>query len=151
MALLLVDPFSAHARETDAQLWTQLTFNPRYPSGLRLFKEAPPRLGQNYSDFTDFIFRPAVGYQVNPAVSLWLEASKRRASVASNELFWNLNSTPSGPQAGFDQIRPYLGVSYRLSRQARVEMGYLAAFVNSPRDRPDRTLSVVPLSMKYSL
>lgn len=206
---------AAHADESDSQLWTQITFNKRFTSGVRLFAEVQPRLGENFNHWTQLVVRPAVGYQVTPKLSLWLGygwtpsffpeftgenrifqqalledrfhalslnnrfrleerfiehsggTSVRvrhqiRAShpirsgspwslVGYNELFWNLDSTPRGPQAGFDQDRVYLGTAYNLSKSARVEAGYLAAFVNPPRNRPDRRLDVLMITVNYNL
>jgi hypothetical protein len=203
------------AQQTDSQFWTLLTFNARYSNKYRLYVEAQPRLGQHYQRYTQFLFRPAVGYQLNKTVSLWLGygwtptfqptyinenrifqqvlvenrypgfdmqnrtrleqrsiegagetawrirhqirvakplgTGSRWQAVAYNELFWNLNSTPSGPQSGFDQNRPYVGMGYTINKHTRVELGYLAMFLNPPRNRPNRRLDTLVLSANYNL
>ncbi|MES2459816.1 MAG: DUF2490 domain-containing protein [Armatimonadota bacterium] len=80
-----------------------------------------------------------------------LDRQQRWAAVASNELFVNLNSTPSGPQSGFDQDRFYLGGAYNVNRHTRLELGYLASFINPPRNRPDRRLDVLLFTVNYNL
>lgn len=206
---------AAYADDFDSQWWTLLTFNARFRSGLRAYAEVQPRLGNNYTEFTQLIVRPAVGYQVNKNLSLWmgygwtptlapdyndehrvfqqalfenqytgfeminrsrleqrsiegagglswrlrhqirfvkpLEGTKRLSLVGMNELFWNLNSTPNGPQSGFDQTRPYLGLLYNVNKHTRFEVGYLIAYINPPRNRPNRHFDVLQLSVNYNL
>jgi hypothetical protein len=213
MLLLAVIPACAY--DTDSQLWAQFTLNGRYQNGLRIFAEVQPRQGDNYHRFSQFIVRPAVGYQATKKMSLWigygwtpsflpefnnehrffqqllfednyqrvgltnrtrleqrviegaggtsvrlrhsiraslpLDSKRRWAAVASNEVFVNLNSTPSGPQSGFDQDRFYLGGAYSINRHTRLELGYLASFINPPRHRPDRRLDVLLLTVNYNL
>jgi hypothetical protein len=79
-----------------------------------------------------------------------LDGQNRWGLVASDELFWNLNSTPRGPQSGFDQNRVFLGVSRTLDRHARVEVGYLASFVNPPRNAVDRRFDVLAVTMFFT-
>ena len=67
---------------------------------------------------------------------------RRWAVVAYDELFWNLNSVPNGPAAGFDQNRVFLGVSRVLNPQLRVETGYLLNQINAPSGSPNRQLNV---------
>lgn len=205
----------AHAEDADSQVWTQFTFNAKFPTGLRLFAEVQPRLGNNYRNFTQLVARPMIGYQVNRRMSVWmgyawaptfqpefngenrlfqqllfedrfpgldmnnrtrleersiegsggtevrlrhmvrlykpLGTKKLWGIAVYDELFWNLNSTPRGPEAGFDQNRVYLGGAYNISKHTRVELGYLASFINPPRHRPDRRFDVLMLTMNYNL
>jgi hypothetical protein len=80
-----------------------------------------------------------------------IDRGKRWAAVFSNELFWNLNTTPNGPEEGFDQNRAYFGFAYNTTAKMRVELGYLANFVNPPRARPERRLDVLMLTVNYNL
>lgn len=80
-----------------------------------------------------------------------LEKTKRWAAVFYNELFWNLNTTPNGPEEGFDQNRAYFGFAYQVTRRTRLELGYLANFVNPPRGRRDRRLDTLVLGIAYNL
>lgn len=84
-------------------------------------------------------------------ISKPLGRERRWAAIAYDELFWNLNSTLRGPQAGYDQNRVYVGAGYNTDRHTRVELGYLASFINPPRGRPDRRLDVLVLTVNYNL
>lgn len=208
-------PSPASADDFDSQFWTLLTFNARYRTGLRLYAEVQPRLGNNYKEFTQLIVRPAVGYQINKNLSLWLgygwtptlnpdynnehrifqqallehnltgvqmvnrirleersiegagglswrfrhqlrlvkplDKINRLSLVGANELFWNLNSTPRGPRSGFDQTRPFIGLGYNVNKHTRVEAGYLLAYINPPRNAPNRHFDVFQLTVNYNL
>jgi hypothetical protein len=85
------------------------------------------------------------------AVTPLSRRGRRWTAVASDELFWNLNGTPNGPTSGFDQNRAFLGASYGLSRQTRLEFGYLRADVNPPRNRPDRRLDVLMVTLNHTI
>jgi hypothetical protein len=80
-----------------------------------------------------------------------LRARSRWAGVFSNELFWNLNTTPTGPEEGFDQNRAFFGFAYNMDRHTRLELGYLANFINPPRARPNRRQDVLMLVFNYTL
>lgn len=80
-----------------------------------------------------------------------LDAADRWAAVFSNELFWNLNSTPGGPEAGFDQNRAYIGFAYNATQSTRIELGYMANFLNPPRGGEDRRLDILLLSVNFNL
>lgn len=80
-----------------------------------------------------------------------ITANKRWLAIFSDEVFWNLNTTPNGPEEGFDQNRAYFGVGYNTDRHTRIELGYLANFVNPPKDRPNRRLDVLMLTVNYNL
>ncbi len=204
----------SHAYDTDSQAWAQFTLNGKLKNGVRLYAEVQARQGENYHQFSQFIVRPAVGYQVTPKLSLWigygwtptfipnfknenrlfeqvlledrvgrvsltnrvrleerdiegaggtslrlrhqvraslpLDSQRRWSIVGFNELYYNLNSAGSGPQAGVDQDRVYSGISRTLSRHTRMDVGYVAAFVNRPH-KPDRRLDVLMLTVNYNL
>jgi hypothetical protein len=211
--LLVARPASAY--DTDSQSWALLTLNGKYKSGLRIYAELQPRVGDYSQRLSQFLVRPAVGYQATRNMSLWigygwtpsflpefnnehrvfqqvlfednigrvglinrtrfeqrviegaggtslrlrhfvrasvpLDSKRRWAAVGYNELMLNLNSTPRGPQSGFDQDRIYFGGAYNVDRHTRVELGYLASFINAPRNRPDRRLDILLLSVNYNL
>lgn len=62
----------ACAYDTDGQLWTQFTLNGKFKNGIRIYAEVQARQGQDYHQFSQFILRPAVGYQVTRKMSLWI-------------------------------------------------------------------------------
>lgn len=80
-----------------------------------------------------------------------LDRANKWGLVAYDELFWNLNSTPNGPQSGFDQNRLYFGGSHTFSPHVRAELGYLANHVNTPFGGRDRRFDVLLLTVNYTL
>lgn len=139
--------------------WTP-AFLPRYTGEHRVFGQLQfedrfhgidtiqrTRLEQRYIDRAG---ASAVRLRHMSRFSRPLEATGRWIGIGFDELFWNLNSTPRGPQAGFDQNRLFLGVGRVLDRHARIEFGYLASFVNPPRQVPDRRLDVLLISLNYN-
>ncbi|MDX1934552.1 MAG: DUF2490 domain-containing protein [Capsulimonadales bacterium] len=80
-----------------------------------------------------------------------LTRDRRWAAVWYDEIFWNLNDTPRGPQAGFDQNRVYFGLAHSPSRHVRYEIGYLPTFLNPPRGGRDRRLDILFLGVNYNL
>ena len=78
-------------------------------------------------------------------------ANSKWSLVASDEVFWNLNSTDAGPEAGFDQNRLFLGVNHRLNPQLQIEAGYLINQINAPRTSPNRRFNVIFVGMFYRL
>jgi hypothetical protein len=74
MLLLMGHSPSALARqntEDDLQQWTVVTFKADLPHKLRLYAEVQPRLGHNIQGVDRLLLRPAIGYQLTPAISLW--------------------------------------------------------------------------------
>lgn len=80
-----------------------------------------------------------------------VSADKRWTVVGYHELFWNLNSTDTGPVSGFDQNRLFLGVSRQMNQELRVETGYLLNHINSPRTSDNRRLNVWVVQMAFTL
>lgn len=80
-----------------------------------------------------------------------VDQARRWSVIVWDEVFWNLNSTPAGPEAGFDQNRAYLGIGYTIGRHMRMELGYMANHVNPPRNRPDRRLDVLWVTVNYDI
>ena len=66
----------------------------------------------------------------------------RFTGIIQNELFWNFNSAPNGPKAGFDQNRTLAGLGYQLSKATRIEAGYQPILFGSPVTRRFDTLLV---------
>ena len=66
--------------------------------------------------------------------------------IAWDEVFFDLNDTDAGTQAGLDQNRAFFGVGYKRCKNApvRTEVGYLNQFINSQGglDRMNHILSI---------
>ena len=54
-----------------------------------------------------------------------------------NEIFFNLNDVHSGPKAGLDQNRFFIGPHFVLSPKARVEVGYMNLYTSRCRALDD--------------
>jgi len=80
-----------------------------------------------------------------------LTSNRKWSLVGSDEVFWNLNSTPNGPEAGFDQNRLFFGVNHRVNPQLQVEAGYLINQIDAPRSNPNQRLNVIYLGMFYRM
>jgi hypothetical protein len=81
--------------------------------------------------------------------SIPIADSEKWSWVAYNELFINLNSTPQGPLAGFDQNRTFVGINRKLNRHTNMEAGYMANYVNY-RD-VDRFNHIILLTLNLNL
>jgi len=203
------------ADEVDTQQWTLLTIDTNISKRWRGYFEIQPRFGDNISHTERMIIRPAIGYRINPKLSIWqgygwtpqlepdfnsehrvyqqllfedtlgktgfvsrtrleerfingaggtavrlrsmirfvhpVSADRRWAAVASDEVFWNLNSTDRGPVSGFDQNRLFLGVSRQVNKELRVETGYLLNHVNTARTSNNRRLNVWLVQFSFRL
>jgi hypothetical protein len=53
------------------------------------------------------------------------------SAVLWDEVFVRLNSTGPATRFGFEQNRVFAGFGYALSKQARIEIGYLNQFLRS--------------------
>ena len=62
--------------------------------------------------------------------------------VAWDEIFFGLNDTDWGPEAGFDQNRLFVGPMLRVNSWARFEVGYLLAVLDRDPDVIAHALSV---------
>ncbi len=80
-----------------------------------------------------------------------LVTHSRWTGIVSNELFWNLNTTPHGAERGLDQYRVFFGLGYALNKNARVEFGYQAAFINPPRTPKDRRQDIFLVTLNFNL
>ena len=70
-------------------------------------------------------------------------------AFASNEVFYNVNSTPAGPKAGFDQDRLSFGLGYRLNPGARLEGAYQAVIAGRPTPVRRADVLVVTLALTF--
>jgi hypothetical protein len=61
----------ARADETDTQQWTLITIEKDLSKRWRGYFELQPRFGQNISRAERLIVRGAVGYRINPKLSVW--------------------------------------------------------------------------------
>lgn len=80
-----------------------------------------------------------------------LAKSQKWSWVAYEEIFFNFNDTPAGPQSGFDQNRLFVGVNRKLSDHAVFEVGYLHNPVNvfnNPVNRVNHAI-VAALNMQF--
>lgn len=68
--------------------------------------------------------------------------------VASNEYFYNANSTNWGSRAGFDQNRLSLGLRYQAAKQTRLEFGYTNQYQRG--SRADRINHILFFTTAYS-
>jgi hypothetical protein len=174
--------------EHDAQTWTLLVAQGRFTPELRGYAEVQPRIADSWTRFDRLLVRAALGWQVSPAVSLWIgyawtplisprfihehrpfqqllienrwgkfslinrtrleerfieglpvASARLRHMVrglyqlgespwrlaAYDEAFVTLNAVESGPVAGFDQNRAFLGVNWQVHPVLQLEAGYL--------------------------
>jgi hypothetical protein len=56
---------------------------------------------------------------------VWPVRAARWGLAFSNEVFLTINDLSSGPPAGFDQNRTFVGLNYRWSYEVELEVGYL--------------------------
>lgn len=215
LALFFFCSLPAHADDTDSQGWIQFILNAKLAPRALLYVEAQPRFGDGYRELTQFAFRAALGYRVNPRLSLWqgynwqpttapifndehrlyqqalwdtpwqrlnitqrvrleerfiehvsetafrlrhqvklaypLDRHRRWEMIGTQELFWNLNSTATGPLSGYDQDRLSLRLAWNTNRHLQIELGYVANFVNQPRKHQSRRLDALLLVFNFTL
>jgi hypothetical protein len=73
-----------------------------------------------------------------------------RFFVLSEELFYNLNSVPWGPKAGFDQNRFFIGQGYHLSKHSSFEVGYLNNY-QQRHSRANLQVHALALNLSYNI
>ena len=56
--------------------------------------------------------------------------TKEWSGIASEEIFFNLNSVNWGPTQGFDQNRVFVGAGYKFNDIVKTEFGYMNQYVN---------------------
>jgi hypothetical protein len=65
-----------------------------------------------------------------------------------DEIFFNLNSPDStGPQAGFDQNRFFLGINRVIDDKVNIDAGYMIQFVDTAHGAPDRANHIFLLQL----
>jgi hypothetical protein len=74
LGLLLFSATSAHAIPTDFQDWTQVTAHVSLDKDKthQLYFEVQPRVGDHWQRMERLLIRPAVVYNVNPNIGLYL-------------------------------------------------------------------------------
>jgi hypothetical protein len=80
-----------------------------------------------------------------------IKTGSKWIGIFANELFWNLNSAPRGPEGGFDQYRAFFGAGYQVTRAVRAELGYQATWLNLPRNPVDRRQDILLLTLNVDL
>jgi len=89
------------------------------------------RLEERWIDYvTGTSFRARTMLRVDvplPMIPSW-------SFVTFDEIFVNLNGISSGPEAGFDQNRFFIGFNREFMKQFNVDIGYQMQIINSRRD-----------------
>lgn len=81
-------------------------------------------------------------------LSMPLSFNPNLSAVASDEYFIKLNNTDWGGDSGFDQNRLFLGLGYKFSDHAKLEVGYLNQYVNT--STVDRMNHVISTTVSYN-
>jgi hypothetical protein len=64
---------STNAQATsDFQIWIPININAKLTEQLRGFLELQPRIGNNASNLTTAIVRPALGWAINKQATVWM-------------------------------------------------------------------------------
>jgi len=72
MTLVLMGNTSVQAAShTDFQAWIPININAKLTTQLRGFLEFQPRLGNDMSNLTSVMIRPAIGWAINDKATLW--------------------------------------------------------------------------------
>ena len=89
-----------------------------------------------------------LGVRLRQRVRLELPIRKKGAlAILSSEGFAALNSTDWGAQAGFDQMRNFIGVNVPVAKGLTIETGYLNRYQR--RRGGDRIDHIIPLILAY--
>ncbi|MDO9169705.1 MAG: DUF2490 domain-containing protein [Methylobacter sp.] len=73
---------NAHVQATsDFQIWVPININTKLTEQLRGFLEFQPRIGNNASNLTTAIVRPALGWAINKQASIWVGYGMQADSV----------------------------------------------------------------------
>ena len=80
--MLLALMLSTNVRATsDFQIWIPININAKLTEQLRGFLELQPRIGDNASNLTSAIVRPALGWGLNEKATLWVGYGMQADSV----------------------------------------------------------------------
>lgn len=71
LALICCAATPARADVTDSQQWTLVTIQKELSDRWRAYFEVQPRVGQDADGLERLLVRPAIGYRLNPKVSVW--------------------------------------------------------------------------------
>ena len=105
--------------------WQQYDFNDTYSFGkimTRTRLEERNNISQANANGPSVRFRQRLKYEY-PFTKEW-------SGIASEEIFFNLNSVNWGPTQGFDQNRVFVGAGYKFNDIVKTEFGYMNQYVN---------------------
>lgn len=121
------DPSYAH----ENRAWEQVQYDhtPGASIGLRLIHRL--RAEQRFLQDRDPVAH-RLRWMLRAQVPLALDGKLQ--AIISNEAFFNLNSVDGGPRAGFGEDRAFVGPGLQLVENARLEVGYMAQYVNRQGD-----------------
>lgn len=128
------DDFEEH------RLWQQLTWSRSFEDWTLALR---PRLEQRFLETGDDV---GLRFRQNVRLQHDLPDLPRLTFVAWDEIFFHLNDTDWGAEAGFDQNRVFVGFGWKFHPDDRVrtEIGYLNQTIDSPTgaDRVNHLLSI---------
>ena len=82
VVMILALMLSTNVRATsDFQIWIPININAKLTTQLRGFLELQPRIGDNASNLTSAIVRPALGWALNGKATLWIGYGMQADSV----------------------------------------------------------------------
>lgn len=122
-------------RSDEHRAWWQFTLS--WSSGPWSL-QSRTRFEHRFSDRGD-----DVGHRLREFIRVaWFASDVPVGAVLSNEVFFGLNETDFGQDAGYDQNRLFLGPVFRVAPWARVEAGYLLTHLNRDVDRLVHTVAL---------
>jgi hypothetical protein len=134
-----------HLRLNESRLYQQLSYEHGF-GPLRLSDRL--RLEQRFLAAAPSGVAWRIRNQVRGA---WGLGSERRTSlILWDEIFFDLNTVPGGPQTGFDQNRAFAGVGFKLTDHFTLEVGYLNVITRRPAADTHLMLHVLSTSTNFS-
>ncbi|MCC8997440.1 MAG: DUF2490 domain-containing protein [Nitrosomonas sp.] len=131
------NPFNEH------RLWEQVTWADNFPFGRLTLRS---RFEQRFFDHDIPIPGPnPVGHRFRQLVKLAVPLTAIHPNllfIIQDELFINMTTMHDGfVSRGFDQNRGFVGLGYKLTQYATLELGYMNQLINRPHSaRPDQMM-----------
>lgn len=136
----LFNPFSNRSR-----IWEQIQLSNSFP---KLRFENRFRLEERF--IKDITGVPVRGrYRIGAWIPI--DKEKKWTFVTWDEIFVNFNSSPHGPQGGYDRNWLFAGINKKISENVNLEGGYMFQYINNRSPRQDLLNHVILVNLYVTL
>ena len=134
-----------HPFRNDQRVWQQIQLNEDFG---KYSLESRFRLEERFLEHI-----PGIPVRGRYRLGAWIPLDKNKIwkFVLWDEVWFNFNSRPNGPQAGYDRNWLFAGINKKISGNVNLEGGYMFQYINNQSPKQDLLNHVILVNLYITL